>query len=594
MPLSTLKFAPGIVKDDTSYSAEGRWIDSDKIRFWNGKPEKLKGWQKAYSNQFSGTCRGLLQWRDNSENALIAVGTHTHLYVLKGGIFYDVTPVEDSGSLSNAFTVTSGSSTVTVADSAHGMVTGNRIILGAASFNGISWSADTEFIVTVSNSNQYTFTAAQNASSSGASVGGTVTYKYLLNPGAVNSVFEFGWGVGTWDTPRANNQGWNVPEDSGGIEVDARTWQFDVFGEDLVASVKGKPLIYWDASNGVSNRAFFLDDAYTSDSAAPNTTSGVIVSTPDRHLVALGADDPLTVRFASQETTSTWTEAITNTAGAQRLTGGSRIVAATRTRGQILIWTDTTLHSMTFRGPPYTFGFRELATGCGLSGPLASVEVGGITYWMGINQFFAFDGSVRPLIGPVNNYVFEDFNDVQNEKVVAGLDKEHSEVFWFYPSASSSENNRYVKFNYRENVWDVGTMDRTAWSDAQVFDSNIGAGTDGYLFFHERGEDEDGAAMHSFIVSADMDIGDGNEVMFVDRALPDLTVTGNSKITFKARKDALSSFAEKGPFTVSSSTNKINPRVRGRQMAIKVESNETGASWRLGHTRIDMKPDGER
>ena len=594
MPLATLKFAPGIVKDDTSYSSEGRWIDSDKIRFWNGKPEKLKGWQKLTQTQFGGSCRGLIQWRDNSENALLAVGTHTHLYIYKGGVLYDVTPAEDSGNLSNAFAVTSGSSTVTVTDSAHGMLDGNRIVLGAASFNGVSWSANTEFTISVVNTNSYTFTAAQNASSTASSVGGTVAYQYLLNPGQTTSVFEYGWGVGTWDTPRDNTQGWNVPFSATGIEVDARTWSFDVFGEDLIASVNEKPLIQWDASNGVANRAFLINDALTSDSETPNVTRGVIASTPDRHLVALGADDPLTVKFASQETTGTWTATATNTAGSQRLTGGSRIIGAKRTRGQILIWTDTNLHSMTFRGPPYTFGFRELATGCGLSGPLSSVEVGGIVYWMGINQFFAFDGSVRPLIGPVNNFVFEDINSVQIEKVVAGLDKEHSEVFWFYPSANSTENNRYCKYNYRENIWDVGTMDRTAWSDASTFANNIGAGADNYLYSHEIGSDADGQPMVSYIESADMDIGDGNEVMFIDRALPDLTVSGTAHITFKTRKDALSSFSSKGPFDVDSSTTRINPRVRGRQLAIRVESDNVGDNWRLGHTRVDMQPDGER
>ena len=594
MPLATLKFAPGIVKDDTSYSAEGLWVDSDKIRFWNGKPEKLKGWQKLTQTQFEGSCRGLIQWRDSEDNALLAVGTHTHLYIYKGGVLYDVTPAKDTGNLSNAFAVTSGSSTVTVTDSAHGLLDGNRIVLGAASFNGISWSANTEFTVTVVNTNTYSFTAAQNASSTASGVGGTVSYSYLLNPGQTNSVFEYGFGVGTWNTARDNNEGWNVPFSAAGIEVDARTWQFDIFGEDLVASVNGHPLIQWDASNGVANRAFFIDDAYTSDSATPNTTRGVIVSTPDRHLVALGADDPLTVAFASQETTNTWTAAATNTAGSQKLTGGSRIVGARRTRGQILIWTDTGLHSMTFRGPPYTFGFRELATGCGLSGPLSAVEVGGIVYWMGINQFFAFDGSVRPLIGPINNFVFQDINYVQIEKVVAGLDKEHNEVFWFYPTANSNENDRYCKFNYRENVWDVGTMDRTAWTDASTFSNNIGAGANNYLYAHELGVDADGEAMHSYIESADMDIGDGDEVMFIDRALPDLSVTGNAKVTFKSRKDALSGFTSKGPFTVNNSTTRINPRVRGRQLVLRVESDAIGDDWRLGHTRVDMQKDGER
>ena len=593
MPLATLKFMPGIVKDDTSYSSEGRWIDSDKIRFWNGKAEKIKGWQKLTQNQFSGSCRGLVQWRDNDGNALMAVGTHTHLYILKGGVLYDVTPVISSGNLSNAFSVTNGSPTVTVTSAAHGMVDGNRIILGAASFNGVSWAAGTEFTITFINTNSFSITASGNATSTGSSVGGTVSFQYLLNPGQPDSVFDFGWGVGTWNTARSGG-GWNVPANTTGLEIDARTWSFDIFGEDLVASVIGHPLMTWDASAGVGTRATQITDSSTGDSETPNTSRGVIVSTPDRHLVSLGADDPLTVKFASQETTGTWTAAATNTAGSQRLTGGSKIIGARRTRGQILIWTDTSLHSMTFRGPPYTFGFRELATGCGLGGPLAAVEVGGIVYWMGINQFFAFDGTVRPLIGPVNNFVFEDLNPIQVEKVVAGLDKEHSEVFWFYPDSSNNENNRYVKYNYRENVWDVGTMDRTAWTDASTFPNNTGAATNGYLYSHEIGEDADGAAMQSYIESADMDIGDGQEVMFVTRALPDIETSRTVDVTFKTRKDAMSSFTTKGPFPVTSATERINPRLRGRQMSIKAESNSVGTGWRLGFTRVDMQADGER
>ncbi len=590
MALATLKFASGIVKDDSSYSSEGRWVDSDKIRFWQGKPEKLKGWQKINNTAFNGVCRGLIQWRDNSDNALIALGTHTHLYILKGGVLTDITPVREAGNLVNKFTCTNGSQTITVADNAHGMETGTRIILGSASFNGVTIAADSEFTITDTGSNSFTFTAPVNATSDGSSVGGTVAYKYLLNPGDQSSVFDFGWGTGVWDSSGT----WNTPPSGDGIEVDARTWQFDTFGEDLIAAVKGQPLIQWDASSGVATRAVFINDTTTSDSACPNTVTGVVSSSPDRHLVALGADDPMTVQFASQETTNTWTAAATNTAGSQKLTGGSKIIGAKRTRGQILIWTDTTLHSMTFRGPPYTFGFRELATGSGLVGPNAVVEVGGVVYWMGINQFFRFDGSVKPLIGPVSNHVFSNFNTVQSEKVVAGLNKEHSEIFFFYPSSSSTENNQYAKYNFRENVWDIGTMDRTAWTDASTFPNNIGASSSGYLYNHEIGENDDGAPMSSFITSADMDIGDGQEVMFIDRALPDLTVTGEANITFKTRKDAMGSFTEKGPFEVTPTTSKINPRVRGRQLAIKVSSNTSNAAWRLGNTRVDMKKDGER
>lgn len=677
MPLQTLKLKPGIVKDDTAYSAEGGWADSDKIRFWNGKPEKLGGWNKFISSSFSGSCRGLISWRDNSSNALMAIGTHTHLYIHKGGLLTDITPVRKTlSTLDDYFTTVSGSPLVTVNIATHGCQVGDRVIFGAFSANNISWDADTEFTVTsITDANNFKITASTNANANGTPTAANVKYEILLSVGQSTSVFEYGFGTGNWNEPRdvgtttttmndsgginttdtsvtltasdsfpatgtvligteriqyggnntgtevlssltrgsfsttaashsdgatvTNIEGWGVPFTSGtGIAVDARTWSFDTWGEDLVASVEGQPLIYWDASSGTGARAYFVHDSLGTvdgaDSTSPTTSRGVIVSTPDRHLVSLAADDPLRVRWASQETTNTWAATASNTAGSQLLTGGSKIIGAKRTRGQILIWTDTTLHSMTFRGPPYIFGFRELATGCGLGSPNGVVEIGGNVFWIGVNQFFAFDGAVKPIASSISNYVFDSFNLNQIEKVVAGLNKQHNEVFWFYPSASSDENDRYAKYNYRENVWDVGTMARTAWQDASTFTNNIGASSDGYLYQHEVGVDDDGSAITSYIESADMDIGDGEEIMFVDRIIPDLTLTGNISAYVKTRKHPADTQTTKGAFAITSSTKKINPRARGRQVAVRFESTQVGDNWRLGATRIDMKPDGGR
>ena len=686
MPLQTLKLKPGIVKDDTAYSAEGGWADSDKIRFWNGKPEKLGGWNKFISSSFSGSCRGLISWRDNSSNALMAIGTHTHLYIHKGGLLTDITPVRKTlSTLDDYFTTVSGSPLVTVNIATHGCQVGDRVIFGAFSANNISWAADTEFTVTsVTDANNFKITASTNANANGTPTAANVKYEILLSVGQSTSVFEYGFGTGNWNEPRdvgtttttmndsggisdsdtsvvltssdsfpsagtiaigsermqysANNtgtetissmtrgsfsttadshsdgatvtnvEGWDVPFTSGtGIEVDARTWSFDIWGEDLVASVNGHPLITWDADIGTSSRATLIydlegtkstsatggDNTYT-DTVIPATTRGVIVSTPDRHLVALSAEDPLKIRWASQETIGTWTAAATNTAGSQLLTGGSKIVGAKRTRGQILIWTDTTLHSMTFRGPPYTFGFRELATGCGLGSPNGVVEIGGNVFWIGVNQFYAFDGAVKPIMSPVGNHVFDDFNLNQIEKTVAGLNKQHNEVFWFYPSANSAENDKYAKYNYRENVWDVGTMVRTAWSDAGTFTNNVGASSDGYLYQHEVGTDDDGSAMTSYVQSADIDLGDGEQIMFIDRMIPDATITGTLNSYIKTRKHPADSYTSKGAFAITSSTKRVNPRARGRQVAVRFESSLTGDNWRLGATRLDMNPDGER
>ena len=749
MPLQTLKLKAGIVKDDTSYSAEGGWADSDKIRFWNGKPEKIGGWNKFTTPQktatttlngaitatsenieltsttnfpfsgtitigneqitytgtesnkltgctrgansttasthsdgasvsttitFFGSCRGLISWRDNDGNALMTIGTHTHLYLYKGGLLTDITPVQKtSTTLDDYFSTTNGSPFVNVNIATHGCQVGDRVIFGAFSANNISWSADTEFSVTeIVDSNNFKIKASTNANNTETSIDAdNVKYEILLPIGTSTSVSEYGFGTGNWNEPRdagtttttmndsgginatdtsvtltasdafptagtiligteriqytgnntgtevlsgltrgafstnaashsdgvtvTNVEGWGVPFTSGvGIEVDARTWSFDTWGEDLVASVNGQPIITWDASVGTSSRATFINDTTTGDSVCPDTTRGVIVSTPDRHLVTLGAVDPLRVRWASQETTNTWTATSTNTAGSQLLTGGSKIIGAKRTRGQILIWTDTTLHSMTFRGPPYIFGFRELATGCGLGSPNGCVEIGGNVFWIGVNQFFAFDGAVKPLLSTVSNYVFDDFNLNQIEKCVAGLNKQHNEVFWFYPTANSSENNRYVKYNYRENIWDVGTIDRSAWTDAGTFTNNVGASSNGLLYQHEVGTDDDGLPMTSYVQSADIDLGEGEQIMFIDRMIPDATITGTLNSYIKTKKHPADTYTSKGAFAINSSTKRINPRARGRQVSIRFESNNTGDNWRLGATRLDMNPDGER
>ena len=612
MPLQTLRFKPGIIKDDTNYSSEGGWIDSDKIRFWNGKVEKIGGWQKLTSTQFEGKCRGLFSWRDNSDNALLAIGTNSHLYIYLGGVLSDVTPIRKQSTDAtddNYITTTSGSNSVSIAITGHGAVAGDRIIFTTAfSANNISWDANTEFTIdSITDTNNFKITASTNANATGTPTATNIGYQILMAVGQETSVFEFGWGTGTWNTARDNSQGWDVPASGSGIEVDARTWSFDNFGEDLVASVAGQPLIRWDASAGVGTRAVFIhdllgtasttasggDNTFT-DTNSPTTVRSVIVSTPDRHLVALGADDPLKVAFASQETLGTWTASATNTAGDQLLQGGSKIVGAKRTRGQILIWTDTTLHSMTFRGPPFIFGFRELATGCGLGGPLGVVEINGLVYWMGINQFFVFDGSVRQLPSTVSNFVFDDFNLVQIEKVVAGLNKQHSEVFWFYCSASSNEIDKYCKYNYRENIWDVGSLSRTAWVDASTFNNNIGAGSNGLLYNHEVGVNDDGSAMTAFVESADMDIGDGQQVAFIQRMIPDATITGTLNSFVKTRTSPADSQTSKGAFALTSSTKKVNPRARGRQFAVRFESSALDADWRLGATRLDIQPDGER
>jgi len=646
MPLTKLKIQPGIVKDDTAYSAEGRWIDSDKIRFWNGRPQKIGGWSLFNSGSFIGICRGLHTWRDNAGNNLVAIGTNTHLYVIKTEGLYDVTPSKKSGTLAgSAFAHTSGSKVITATHSAHGMEESSgkdgslkpRIVLGAITLGGQNIAANTEFEVTIIDGSTYTFEMATNAGSTGTG-GGTVSFKYLASPGPEDASFEYGWGVGIYQAGGNYTRGWSQPA-SEAVEIFLRTWTFDNFGEDLIASFQGGPPIYWDASDGIGTRAFFIDQTYVTANTAytgsqtntpPAEVQGVFVSTPDRHLVCFGADDPMSVQWSDQETIATWTKFDeTNTAGRTLLSGGTRIIGAKKTRGQTLIFTDNSIHSMVFQGPPYTFGFREVASKCGLVSPQAVVDVNGIVYWMSYESFFVFDGSVRPLPNPVNNYVFNDFNHVQANKVVSGINKEFSEIWWFYPTKGvtdestnysagglNKENNRYVKYNFALNCWDVGTFTRTAWADQNVFDNDIAADAGGYIYKHEDGTSDAGSPINAFVESGEFDIGDGDQVQLITRILPDISITDfttgggtvrdeTAKVTLKSRKDSLGDQTTKGPFTIRTrdvtidgvdyaKTPRINPRIRGRQMSMKIESDGLYDIWRLGDMRLDVKPDGER
>jgi hypothetical protein len=640
MPLTKLQFKPGINRETTSYSNEGGWFDTDKVRFRFGFPEKIGGWAKLTTNAFLGTCRALHSFVALDGTKYIGVGTHLKYYLNEGGAYNDITPVRATTTNGITFAATNGSSTITATDSSHGAKEGDFVtISGAATLGGLI-TADVlnqEYqIDTVPSANTYTFTArtvstiasitttsglnptavTANASDSGNG-GAGVDGVYQTTVGLNTSVTGTGWNAGTWGRGT-----WNSNASLSVAGTTLRIWSHDNFGEDLIINARDSGIFYWDKTNGTSTRAVELSSLTNSESA-PTIAKKVIVSDRDRHIIAFGCDpetaigtqDPLLIRFSSQESNIEWASKATNTAGDLRLGSGSEIITAIETRQQILIFTDVSLHAMQFLGPPFTFGLSALSENITIAGPLAAIAVEDMVFWMGQNEFYVYGGNVQRLPCTIRDYIFSDFNDEQIEKVTASTNTAFSEVWWFYPSANSEECDRYVIYNYEQKIWYFGNLGRTVWLDRGIENLPIAASTDHYLYFHETGFDDGSTdpvtAISAHIESSQIDVGDGDSFSFVNRAIPDLTFRESTAespkavFTVKTRnypggaylqsdtKDVTRSAAATST-VVEQFTDQINLRVRGRSFALKIESTDTGVAWRLGSPRLDVKPDGRR
>jgi len=640
MPLTKLQFRPGINRETTSYSNEGGWFDTDKVRFRFGFPEKIGGWAKLTTNAFLGTCRALHSFVALDGTKYIGVGTHLKYYLNEGGAYNDITPVRATTTNGITFAATNGSSTITATDSSHGATEGDFVtISGAATLGGLI-TADVlnqEYqIDTVPSDNTYTFTArtvstiasitttsglnptavTANASDSGNG-GAGVDGVYQTTVGLNTSVTGSGWNAGTWGRGT-----WNSNSSLAVVGSTLRIWSHDNFGEDLIINARDSGIFYWDKTNGTSTRAVVLS-SLSGSNLAPTIAKKIIVSDRDRHIIAFGCDpetaigtqDPLLIRFSSQESPTDWQSLATNTAGELRLGSGSEIVTAIETRQQVLVFTDVSLHSMQFLGPPFTFGINALSENITIAGPLSAIAIEDMVFWMGQNEFYMYAGSVQRIPCTVRDYVFSDFNEGQIEKVTASTNSAFSEIWWFYPSANSDECDRYVVYNYEQKIWYYGTMPRTVWLDRGIENLPIAASTDHYLYFHETGFDDGSTdpvtAISAHIESSQFDVGDGERFSFINRIIPDLTFresTADSPkavFTVKTRnfpggvylqsdvKDVTRSAAATSS-VVEQFTDQVNLRVRGRAFALKVASTDTGVSWRLGSPRLDVKPDGRR
>jgi len=629
MPLQKLQFRPGINKDITSYSNEGGWVDGDKIRFRLGFPEKIGGWLKYSVNTFQGAARALHNWIALDGSNFLGIGTHLKYYIEEGGGFNDITPLRSTTAAGDVtFAATNGSTTITVSDTNHGAVLNDFVeFSGAATLGGNITAAilNAEHQVTaVVSSSQYQIVVSATANGSDTGNGGSsVVGKYQINVGLNSQVGGTGWGSSTW-----GRLGWGSGS-SLTTTTNIRLWSHDNFGEDIIINPRDSNVYYWDKGTGLSARAVELS-TLSGAKSAPQIAKQILVSDQDRHVLAFGCDglganssaaqgngvqDPLLVRFSSQENAVDWFPTSTNTAGDLILGSGSEFVQAVETKREILVWTDTSLHSMRFIGPPFTFGIQQLASNITIMGPNAAVATEDVVYWMGIDNFYTYSGQTKQLNCTVKDHVFNDFNFSQADKVYGGINSEFSEVIWLYPSETNSlasggtgENDKYVIYNYKDEIWYYGNLSRSAWLDRGIRTFPIAAES-GYLYNHEFEYDDDGSAMASFIESAPMDIGDGDKFALVTTVVPDLTFVGSTALsspqatfTLKARTEpgaAYGSTSSGSAVRTASSpvetfTELLNLRVRGRSFAIKVDSSALGTKWKLGSPRADIRPDGRR
>jgi hypothetical protein len=685
VPLKKILFKPGTNQENTRYTNENGWYLSDKVRFRQGTPEKIGGWQRISPNTFQGICRFLWNWVTLSFENLMAVGTNLKFYLERGGLYYDITPIRTTETLTDPFTTTNGSATVVVTDNSHGAATGDFVTFsGASAVGGLTLNGN--YQITVTGTNTYTITAASNATST-ATGGGTVTAKYEIDvgpaiQGGVSGWGAGGWGMGTW--------GFGVT----GTER-LRLWDAQNWGEDLVFGYRGGALYYWDATNGVSTRGVALsatggnvtftsasptvvtfssillsegtavkfdasssmpsgvtagttyylrnvDGATANISASPtgalvnaaSTGSGVyvsdlvdvptkqngmIVSDTSRFLLVFGTTaygsavlDPMLVRWTNQESLVDWVPAPTNQAGFLRLSHGSEIVTEQQTRQEILVWTDSALYSLQYLGPPFIWGSQLLADNISIVGPNATAVASGVSYWMGVDKFYLYNGRVQTLRCDLRRYIFSNINTSQADQIFAGTNEGFNEVWWFYCSANSTVIDSYVVYNYAEDIWYYGSLGRTAWLDSGLRNYPEAATYEYNIVDHEYGVDDNSTgtatAIEAYIESAEFDIEDGQNFGFVWRMVPDLTFQGstnqNPQVTMTLygmngsgsgfNTEAAKAVARTSTVTIEQFTNIIYTRIRGRQMIMRVGSSGLGTTWQLGSPRIDIRVDGER
>jgi len=641
MPLTKLQFRPGVNRETTSYTNEGGWFDCDKIRFRFGTPEKIGGWERFSGQSFLGTCRALHPFVAVDGSSFLGVGTHLKYYINEGGGFNDITPLRATTAAGDVtFSAANGSSTLTITDTDHGANDFDFVTFsGAASLGGTVTAEvlnqeyqishvigvdsyevlarEVASLNTITVDGQYSPTLViANASDTGDG-GASVVGAYQATVGLDTTVSGTGWGAGLW-----SRSTWGSGASLVALGDTLRIWSHDNFGEDLIINVRNGGIYYWDKSTSSVpfERAVEMSQLAGADPTTPTIAKQVMISDRDRHVIVFGADsqteigvqDPLLIRFSDQENPLVWAAQATNTAGDLRIGTGSEIITALETRQQILVFTDQSLHAMQYLGPPFTFGIQLISENITIAGPLSAIAVDDMVFWMGDQEFYMYSGQVQKLPCSVRSYVFNDFNQSQAEKITCGINSAFSEVWWFYPSASSDTVDKYVVYNYQEKVWYYGTLERTAWLDRGIGQYPISASLDGYLYYHEFGSDDGSvnppSAINSYIESSQMSMGTGDNFMLLSRLIPDITFTGSTSptpavdFTLETRRFPGSEYNQVMPSSVIRTatvpveqfTEQVHLRLRGRSFALKVSSAETGVEWRLGTPRVELRPDGRR
>ena len=649
MPLSKLVFKPGANRDQTNYASEGSWFDMDKVRFRSGFPEKIGGWVVQNQTAYIGTARSLFNWSTTDASDLTGIGTNVKVYVAYGTNIADITPLRTtlvSPATNNCINTTITSKVVTIIVAGHGLTTGDYVTISGATgptIGGIPIAQiNAEHVVTVTNSSTFTITVTTTATSTVSSQGGTgISIACQISPGLVSSSLGYGWGAGAWSRG-AWGSGSTVP-----VFFPARLIFQDKFNNDLVFNIQFGNIYYWVYAPAFNTRAVLLS-AIPGAVAVPQQVTKVLFS-PQGFLLALGCTnydaaaaapnylgtyDPLLVRWSNVDPDigpepENWQPTLTNTAGFLRLQAGSQIVAGLSTKQEVLIWTDISLTSLQFLGTSEVFGQSLIASNLSIAGPNVVVSANNVVYWMGNDKFYIYSGRVDTLPCTLRQYIFDNLNRNQKQIFFAGSNAEFNEVVWFYCSLNATEIDSYVVYNYSENIWYFGSIQRTAWIDAGVVDFPL-ATDQGYLYQHELGHD-DGQPLNapplpinSYIQSADIDIEDGDKYMLIRRVIPDVNFTssdltnsvtgapltpevtltvgvrnfpGATSSTTNAEGESTAeavTVTGTTTATINQYTNQVFVRARGRQMNFKISSNGVGVQWQLGMPRVDARPDGLR
>ena len=637
MPLKKIPIKAGFNKQDTATAAEGQWIDGDFIRFRYGYPEKIGGWQQLTPETIAGVARAQHTWTDLSGNKYAAIGTNKILAIYFEGAFYDITPL-GTALTACTYTSTTGSATVTINKAGHGLSVGDYIIFTGVTtpgptttgYTSASFTTNTFEVISVPSSGTFRITMATAETGTGVTGGGTLTTTPYIFVGPVNETYGYGWGTSTYGTVA-----WGEASSAPTVVLSPANWSFDNFGQILIATIKNGKTFSWNpgASGALTTRASVI-------AGAPTASIMTIVSDRDRHLIALGTEttigspstqDPMFIRFSNQEDFNTWAPTATNTAGTFRLDTGNKIIGAVQGKDYIFILTDQAAYVMQFVGPPFVFSIRQVGTNCGCIGQHSIVFAQGAVFWMGFGGgFFVYDGTVKQLPSLVEDYVFTTGGDNPGinynaaDIIYGSHNSLYNEVIWFYPTNNSSQVNASVVYNFVENTWTTMSLTRTTYSDAHTYDKPyatkwdstatpnfpiINGVTNTYGAFtyyeHETGVNEVSytgvkTAIPAYVESGDFDLdieGDGQFLMKINRFIPDFKIlTGNAKVTLLLRDypSQTQNSQMLGPYTVTSSTTKIDTRARNRLMSIKVENDSTDENWRYGLFRVDIQPDGRR